>query len=199
MAAQVSEDGEYVRRTTPIPDADVTLSRTVYARPFQVGCIAARFAVRSSYACRGILREADSTRAKSSTRLGRRCSKCRLSFRRPATYPASVSSVAFVTARSACRHLLALPPLAFVSPGHLAPHGAPQHARAGHVTKWLAGPPRLTLRARAAHRRRLRRIRRRSGGRSRVLPIASVPPNRRPHPGARAASLSLASRRLSMS
>lgn len=42
MDAQVSEDGEYVRRTTPIADADVTLARTVYARPLQVGRVEAR-------------------------------------------------------------------------------------------------------------------------------------------------------------
>lgn len=34
--AQVSEDGRHVRRTTAVPDADVTMARTVYARPFQV-------------------------------------------------------------------------------------------------------------------------------------------------------------------
>ena len=32
----VSVDGEFVRRTTPIPDRDVTLARTVFARPFQL-------------------------------------------------------------------------------------------------------------------------------------------------------------------
>ena len=33
---EVSADGCFVRRTTPIPEADVTLARTVYAHPFKV-------------------------------------------------------------------------------------------------------------------------------------------------------------------
>lgn len=39
MHAQVSEDDRFVRRTTPIAEADATIARTVYAHPFQVASL----------------------------------------------------------------------------------------------------------------------------------------------------------------